>query len=353
MILALILSLAPVPVRSGAPVLKGLDPVELARGREVAGSPVRSIVRFGHHYVFASDATRTEFEADPARFEIQMGGACARMGPLSGKGDPDRFTVHDGRIYVFASDACREGFLAAPDRHIDAVEPPLAAEPAAIARGKALVQLALDGLGGAAEVDAIRALERETLRERTSGGKTYATRETWLWRFPDDLRSESAWDERVYTCVATRNDAFQGSDSMEPLSEAGLAEFRRRQGREALWLLRHRDALGFEAAARGESTVGDRKVAILRIRFEGNVTDLHLDAEDGRVLRTSWTGRIESGVRGEVVVDHADFREEGGILLPHARELRFDGKPVGHLSGPYDAVAVDPEIPPGAFLRGG
>jgi hypothetical protein len=65
--------------------LRGLDPVELCGGHEVAGDPARVATHGGHAYAFASEANRAAFTADPERYAIQWGGACARWGPSPGR----------------------------------------------------------------------------------------------------------------------------------------------------------------------------------------------------------------------------------------------------------------------------
>jgi len=351
LLLPLFLALAFFAAPDGRKVLKGLDPVALTEGKEVAGDPDRAIDRDGFRYFFASDENRAKFEADPKRFEIQFGGSCARMGPMSSVCKMDHFAVHDGRIYVFASADCRKGFLADPERHLDVVEEPLKADDAAEARGRGLVDLALRGMGGATKVDAVHALKLERSGPRESGGKTYAVRETSIWRFPDGFRTESAWDDWVYSRVATESDAFQGSSAEDSMSPTGLEEFHRQMGREPLWILRHRTAKDFELAAAGTEKVGDVEAQILRVRLRGSVTNLYLDPKSGRILRSAWKGRLDSGIRGEVVVDHSDFRDVGGLTLAHARETRFDGKVYADRSGPFTLVEIDPELPPGAFER--
>jgi YHS domain-containing protein len=95
--------------------LDGLDPVLLIQGKEVAGKPGLTVVRGRFEYAFSSAETRATFESAPDRFEIQMNGVCARMGPSAG-GNPSDFFVYDGRIYIFGSDECHKRFVATPTR---------------------------------------------------------------------------------------------------------------------------------------------------------------------------------------------------------------------------------------------
>ena len=92
--------------------LKGLDPVALAGGVEVAGDPGLSVVRGPFRYRFSDAEHKALFERSPGRYEIQGGGTCAVMPRVPAS--PDLFLVHAGRIYGFGSPACLERFRADP-----------------------------------------------------------------------------------------------------------------------------------------------------------------------------------------------------------------------------------------------
>src|SRR5215813_12179517 len=97
--------------------LEGLDPVMLAQGKEAQGEPNITVTRGKFRYMFANAANKAAFEQDPARYEIQLNGACARMGAPVG-GNPDLYTVYNGRIYIFGSANCRSLFIAAPEKYL-------------------------------------------------------------------------------------------------------------------------------------------------------------------------------------------------------------------------------------------
>ena len=96
--------------------LKGLDPVMLAKGKEVKGDEKLSVTRSGFRYLFSSDANKALFEKEPKLYEIQMGGSCPVV--PGAEGDPDRFVVYKERIYIFASDQCVESFKANPEEFV-------------------------------------------------------------------------------------------------------------------------------------------------------------------------------------------------------------------------------------------
>src|SRR6185295_17203461 len=104
--------------RDVVPVLEGLDPVMLVQGKEVQGDLKISVTRGTFQYLFANAETKATFEKDPSRYEIQLEGACARMGaPVTG--NPDLYTVHQGRIYIFGSADCKKRFEAAPQKYLE------------------------------------------------------------------------------------------------------------------------------------------------------------------------------------------------------------------------------------------
>ncbi|MFQ5627891.1 MAG: hypothetical protein ACE5I1_03955 [bacterium] len=136
--------------------LKGFDPVALTQGKEVQGKEDTSLVRGRYKYLFASEENKALFEKNPEQYMIQMGGACGRMGPLSGVGDHDRFYVHNERIYIFASQSCCDNFKANPEIHIDIADTPPTGSKVDEKRGRDLIELALKGFGGAEKIDASR-----------------------------------------------------------------------------------------------------------------------------------------------------------------------------------------------------
>ena len=60
--------------------LEGLDPVLLSQGKEVQGDMKYKITRGQFQYLFASAESKAAFEKDPAKYENQLSGHCARMG---------------------------------------------------------------------------------------------------------------------------------------------------------------------------------------------------------------------------------------------------------------------------------
>jgi YHS domain-containing protein len=130
--------------------LEGLDPVMLTQGKEVQGDMKYWVKRGQFQYLFASAENKATFEKDPARYEIQLNGSCARMGAPT-TGNPDLYAVHNGRIYIFGSEECQTLFKAAPEKYLEVpAAPKTPPTPEMVKRGQELIAKAVEALGGCA-----------------------------------------------------------------------------------------------------------------------------------------------------------------------------------------------------------
>lgn len=326
------------------PALAGLDPVELCRGNEVHGQARRARDRNGHRYLFASDETAAVFEADPGRYEIQMGGGCGSMGPLSGAGDPDRYAVHDGRIYIFASDQCRYSFQMKPERYLERPEvvPTTAGMMEARARGWQLLDRVVAAVGGAEALDGLTALVVETRAVRPSGDSEVA----WSERMAYDLASGTVtrttrWGdhEHRYERNASGLRSVVAGEEPEAQNWAAAHEFDVQASRELVYLLRQRanPALDVWAAGRANG------LETLVLRWNEHHTTAWIEPDSGRVVRLTWTGRLGAGAVAPIVVDLSDFGPVGALTLPRARTITFDDEVIAYRSGPLAVLEARSE----------
>jgi len=111
-------ALLPLIAQDKTVALNGNDPVLLAtQNVEKLGSAKLAVTRGDFTYQFTDAKTKAEFEKSPAKYEIQMGGACARMGGGS-HGNPGNYGVYEKKIYIFGTDDCREIFMKDPKSFI-------------------------------------------------------------------------------------------------------------------------------------------------------------------------------------------------------------------------------------------
>ncbi|MEZ5962491.1 MAG: hypothetical protein R3F56_01470 [Planctomycetota bacterium] len=331
--------------------VRGLDPVELCQGREAQGRPDLTLDRGGYTYRFASPSSRDTFQTEPERYEIQMAGACARMGPLSGRGDPARFAVHDGRIYIFASDACRKGFLAAPERHLDRRDPIPELSETQRTAGRDLLAQAVEAHGGAPEIDATKTLRMLSHRRVLYGKEPYHVRREWLAVFPERTILQTSWNSDVWTQVLDgERGVMVSAEGERPMATCQRDEHRAQWHRQFLPLLRARTRDDFVAGALGRGEIAGLTVDRVAVAFAGKTLELGIDPVSHRLVALRCTARV-GGPFAELEQRFEDFREVGGLLLPYTVRVRVDGKDAPREDVSWTAIERDMPVDEALFAE--
>lgn len=312
--------------------LRGLDPVELCGGKEVTGGEDVTAASRRYLYRFSSAANRERFEKDPARYEIQLGGGCGRMGPLSGVGDPTRFAVHDGRIYIFASDSCRRGFLADPAAHLEIEDPIATGTDVEASAAAAILAHAVEAIGGARRLDALTTIHFRDEQEQEYQGRKVPTGTALLLGRDVEVSSDSWWDawHVRYRCAKGSSSVLQRTDAKDrgtewPLAPSQVLALRKLALHEPVQVLRMRNRPGFVAFARrgeGDAATEDR----VAVSFVGVTVELSVERRTGRITGCRYRGRLGTGPNGDVVLGFSDFRDVDGLKLPFTRTASFGNK---------------------------
>jgi YHS domain-containing protein len=99
-------------------VLHGYDPVAYFTDKvAMKGDAKYKVTYNGGTFYFASDANKTLFEKEPAKYAPQYGGYCA-VAVSQGKledADPKMFAVYKDQLFVQRNAKARQMFLANPD----------------------------------------------------------------------------------------------------------------------------------------------------------------------------------------------------------------------------------------------
>jgi YHS domain-containing protein len=320
--------------------LEGLDPVMLAQGKEVQGDMKFKVTRGKFQYIFASAETKATFEKDPARYEIQLDGHCARMGPPT-TGNPDLYAVHNGRIYVFGSEECQTLFKTAPEKYLE-VPPPAKAPATAemIKRGQELIAKAVETLGGA-KLDQLVSFQKNELRANDVQTRLQIA-------FPDSVRVETVRPTFTLLSVVTPSESFsQFNNTARPMTEVEVTAFRKELNHDLIVLLRTRTIPDFKAWAAGK--VGE--VERVEVELPDFNTVLGIDPATGRVLSQTYRGRGPGGVVGEIAISYSDFKTVEGLLLPFKISATFAGQPYPALSATIEAATINGQIDAGTFRK--
>ncbi len=330
-----------------------VDAVELMGGKEVKGDPALRVERNGYAYLFSSVDNKTLFEKSPEKYEIQLGGACARMGPLSGRGTCEIFAVHDSRVYIFASPQCRASFLKAPEKLLESDDPPVSGDDAARRRGMELVERMVAFSGGAARIDAVATFRQRADQAGVQNGQ--ATRQTsaFLAAFPDRFRVEDTWNDSKWghAVAAAAGFMFSSGEADQAMVAAQVRAARRSANHHLLVILKSRKRPDFAAAALGGETLDGVAAERVAVWFDGSATTLTVDARSGRVLRMTYIGRGPRMAVGTLVKTITEWTTEEGIALPSAWTVGFEGETDTQRTTTLSAIEIDPGLAPDLFPK--
>lgn len=317
--------------------LEGLDPVMLSQGKEVQGDMKFKVTRGQFQYIFANAENKAIFEKEPARYEIQLDGHCARMGaPTSG--NPDLYTVHNGRIYIFGSEACQTAFKAAPEKYLEVPASPKSPPTAEmIKRGDELLDKVVAAFGGGSKLDQVASFQMKELRDNQ-------VKNMWLLSFPDALRVETVRPDFTLVSVVTPSEAFYVvNNAARSMPDAQRNAIYKELNHELIVLLRARTRSDFKAWLAGEGTVD--------IELSGFTTTLAIDPATGRVINQTYRGRGPGGMLGQIAIAYSDFRTVDGLSLPFKRTATFDGQPLPALSATIETITINGQIDPASFKK--
>jgi YHS domain-containing protein len=354
---ASVITLAQSSAQSVTPVLEGLDPVLLIQGKEVQGDIKITVTRGKFQYLFASAESKATFEKDPTRYEIQMEGACARMGaPVTG--NPDLFTVHNGRIYIFGSGECKKRFEAAPEKYLEAESGgtrPEAVTPEALKKGQSLIERAVAAMGGAARIDGLTSYQEKNTVAQTRRQGEVEVKTNLIVLYPDHIRSDQTmpdWNNpsamRQMSIVMTPSQVFGIlAGETRTLPNSVRLDQEKELRRRPLSILRARRSI--TPAAIGHDKVGDTAVEQVAIEIDGARHILGIDPARGRILSLSTRRRGPDGSFGQFVQVFTDFREAGGLTLPFKVNATFNDQPWKEQSPTIGEITINVKVDPALF----
>ena len=324
--------------------LEGLDPVALTQGKEVQGDMKYKVTRGRFEYIFTNAENKATFEKDPARYEIQLDGACARMGaPTSG--DPDLYAVYNGRIYIFGSAECQTLFKATPEKYLEVTAPPKSPPTTEmIKRGQELIAKAVEALGGS-KLEQLSTFQKTDLRDNNVKNRLQLA-------FPDALRQETVRPSFTLVSIVTPTESFFVVNNVaRSMEEAQRASIHKELNHELVVLLRSRGRSDFKAAVAGTDKIGETAVERVDVELGNFTTSLAIDPATGRVLSQKYHGRGPGGVVGDIEINYSDFRAVEGLSLPFKLNATFEGQPFSALSATTEAITVNGQIDPSSFKK--
>ncbi len=322
-----------------------VDVVELVAGREARGFTEHGVMREGVLYLFANAENRKLFEGAPGKFEVADGGACGKMGPLSGLGDARRHAVHDGRVYFFASDSCRESFLRDPSAHIETDD--AIPEGTAEARASAVAALSrwAGHAGGELTIRGLRWYRQGISRVVRQGEKDWTVRDEVSIEFPGRFFSRNSWNEEyVYETISAPEGGAMGKPgTRERVAESRSHAHTRALSRLPVVILRGREEPGFVAVMEK----GPEGVDRVGVWFHGASSRLDIDRATGRLISMHY--RAREGTQKIVEVERLFLEEapQDGLTLPVSWKDRVSGQEREPVR--LQKVEINPSLESGLF----
>lgn len=343
-------------------VLDGLDPILLAQGKEVQGELQIAVTRGQFKYLFATVENKALFEKDPTRYEIQLGGACARMGAPVG-GNPNLYSVHNGRVYIFGSEECKKLFDATPEKYLEpagGTSLKLSTTPASLEKGQALIAKAVAAMGGAAKLDGLASYrEKNTTWQPRQQGEVEIKNDLLLV-FPSQLRHEFIMPDfrdpsvqMKQTVIITPTETFGigGPRGVFPVRQSQRDQEELDVKRKPLSLLRARQQAGFQAVALGTAKLGAANVEQVAVTGPSGEFVLGIESATGRILTLTQQRRGPAGSFGQLVQTFDDFRMVNGLSLPFKVTATFDGQPWRAMSAEVGEIVINGKVEPALFEK--
>ena len=312
--------------------LDGTDPVLLVQGKDTLGKPEFRAVHEGFEYLFASAETKAEFEKNPAKYAVQFGGLCARMGKTA-SGNMSDYLVHDGKIYVFGSDDCHKMFAAAPAKYLAPKPDPDAGETRRARARTRRSSIGRRSRSAGERLDSMTSLVESSSQTLRRMDADVPVRIKTTWRFPDAVRVERQMTRGDRTMsnamLLTRAGAwYQSQGQSYPMSRAARSYVAVEHERQLVALLRARRDEAFVAAALGRASTEDgMDLERVRIRHGDLDVTLGLDPLSARPRSLSFIDRNDVGEFGRFVLVYDGLPPVDGLTLPFAVRGSFNGQP--------------------------
>ncbi|MGH9556503.1 MAG: hypothetical protein ACRD2Y_11850, partial [Terriglobales bacterium] len=215
--------------------------------------------------------------------------------------------------------------------------------------GKALLAKVIEGLGGKAKVDAVKAIRlKATMLQKTPQGDMSMDVEA-VMAFPDRMHMVMRLPMGEVTTVLTGTGGFMVVTGMtRELPPPMKAEMVKDAKREMITVAQHADDPKYVFTAGGTEKVGEVETHILDINADGPQARWYVDPRSGRVLRASYQVMEMTGP-AERVVDYSEWKTVDGITLPMKNKITSNGQDSGAVEA--TEVVINPAMDPKLFEK--
>lgn len=221
---------------------------------------------------------------------------------------------------------------------------PTASTPDAIA----LASKVRDFVGGKAKVAAVQSMRKVAQMTMRQGGNDMQMDVDSLTRYPDSQRVTLKLPMGEMTMVATPSAGFVLSpmgvqDLPGSQRESMVSEVRT----DLVYVLQNIENPKFVFAIDGTEKVDGVEASVLSVDVNGQTVKWIVDPSSGRILQERQNARGPQP--GEQVVEHADWKSFGGIMVPTTSTMLRNGEKAGEVK--VSNIEINPAIDAKAFEK--
>lgn len=315
-----------------------VDVIELFKGVEQKGEPRYYSVADSYVYHFVNERNKMLFDSNKEKYQIQLGGACARMGPLSGLGSPSIFTIYKNKLYIFASQSCKSTFLRKGDDLLEEDDPIPTPSINEIEKGGGIIEKIINTMKGKEKTEEDISFELKYIKENEYKGENVFSGETYSFNFPNMFRQDSYWGNSKWSfIISDRKGLFEESSGRRPMVEAQVRAAKKTFSHKLLYLiLRGKQNLVF---AGNDSLVNSKKYFVINIYSEGTSYKLLVD-ENYRVYSQTFKGRGPGLFIGKMEKFYTDYKIYDGYLYPATETVKFNGEVIPEMTATLENLKV-------------
>lgn len=239
--------------------------------------------------------------------------------------------------------------------------PPMPGQPAAQSpageakkasnpEGKALAEKVVQALGGAAKVNAVKAMRSDFTVTQSSGPMQGTSHAESTIIFPDHMKVDLQMPQGSFSIIVTPAAAFVTSEGrvVQELPESRKEDSMAQIHRDLVYVAQHVNDPAFSFTASGNEKSGDTNTAIVDISGPGVEMRWFVDPQSGKVVRETYEAMSQSGPASSET-DFSDWRQVDGLNIPFHRANKQNGQETS--SAQFTSIQVNPTVDPKIFEK--
>jgi zinc protease len=217
-------------------------------------------------------------------------------------------------------------------------------------KARALLEKFVNFLGGAAKVDAVKALHQTSVSAQNTGPATISFNVDTTIVFPDRIRAVAHAEQMPgeMVVVASPQTAFMtmGDAGTREMPQSMKQDRLNNIRRDYLLIAQHLNDPKYVFALGGTEKIADIEAQVVDISGDGISVRWTLDPRTGRLLRALYKA-IGGAGPAQRVVDYSDWRPVEGLNLTFKRAITENGQPVA--SEEIKTIQINPPVNPKLF----